>query len=120
MENIMKKMNLLIFIILAGLFAGCATATPKELVSARNAYNHASSGIAADIAPAELHVAKTALDEAEKSFKSDPESFKTKDLAYIAQRKAEIAEATASITLEQKKPISLIFSLSSLQEQKRI
>lgn len=99
----MKKMNLLIFIILAGLFAGCATATPKELVSARNAYNHASSGIAADIAPAELHVAKTALDEAETAFKNDPESFKTRDLAYIAQRKAEIAQATASITLEQKK-----------------
>jgi outer membrane protein OmpA-like peptidoglycan-associated protein len=103
MENIMKKINLLIFIIVAGLFAGCATATPKELVNARNAYHHADNSIAADIAPAELHVAKTALDEAESAFKNDPKSFTTRDLAYIAQRKAEIAEATASIILEQKK-----------------
>ena len=99
----MKKMNLLILLIIAGLFASCATAAPKELVSARNAYNNASNGIAADIAPAELHVAKTALDKAEESFKNDPESFKTKDLSYIAQRKSEIAEATASIILEKKK-----------------
>ena len=99
----MKKMNLLILIIIAGLFASCATAAPKELVSARNAYNNASNSIAADIAPAELHVAKTALYEAERSFKDDPKSFKTVDLAYIAQRKSEIAEVTASIILERKK-----------------
>lgn len=99
----MKKMNLLIFIIVAGLFTSCATATPKELVNARNAYNHAENSIAANIAPAELHVAKTALNEAEKSFKDDPESFNVKDLSYIAQRKCELAEVTASIILEQKK-----------------
>lgn len=99
----MKKMILLIFIIVAGVFTSCATAAPKELVSARDAYIHANGSIAADIAPAELHVAKTALDEAEKSFKDDPKSYKVKDLAYIAQRRSEIAEVTASIILEQKK-----------------
>jgi outer membrane protein OmpA-like peptidoglycan-associated protein len=103
MENIMKKMILLTFIIVAGVFTSCATATPKELVSARDAYIHANGSIAADIAPAELHVAKTALDEAEQSFKDDPTSFNVRDLAYIAQRKCEIAEVTASITLEKKK-----------------
>ncbi|MFO7736544.1 MAG: OmpA family protein [bacterium] len=99
----MKKTNLLIFIIVAGLFASCATAAPKELVSARNAYDHAKNSIAANISPAELHVAKTALNEAEKSFENDPKSITTKDLSYIAQRKSEIAEATASIILEKKK-----------------
>lgn len=37
-----------------------------------------------------------ALAVAEKAFKDDPNSFRTRDLAYIADRKAKIAEALAS------------------------
>lgn len=99
----MKKTNLLILVVIAGLFSACAATVPKELTSARNAYQRASNGVAADIAPAELHEAKTALAKAEKSFIEDSDKFETRDLSYIAERKCEIAEVTASILVEQKK-----------------
>jgi outer membrane protein OmpA-like peptidoglycan-associated protein len=49
-----------------------------------------------------LHVANQALAEAEQSFRDNPDSYQTRDLAYVAQRKAQLAEATASISIEQK------------------
>jgi outer membrane protein OmpA-like peptidoglycan-associated protein len=81
---------------------GCASAAPKELVSAREAYRRASSGPAGRMAPAEVHVAQQALQKAEQSFANEPDSYKTKDLAYVAERKAQVAEATASIISEKE------------------
>jgi outer membrane protein OmpA-like peptidoglycan-associated protein len=72
-------------------------------VDAREAYRQASFGSAAQAAPAELHVANQALAEAEQSFQKDPDSYRTRDLAYIAQRKSQFAEATASINIQNKK-----------------
>jgi outer membrane protein OmpA-like peptidoglycan-associated protein len=69
---------------------------PAELINARQAYQHASAGQAAQLVPAELHKAKVALDIAEKSFQDDPKSFRTRDLAYVADRKAKLAEALAT------------------------
>lgn len=98
----MKMIQLLILITVVTLFAGCAATVPNELVNAREAYQRASTGIAAQAAPAELHVAKQALDVAEQSFLKNPDSYHTRDLAYVAQRKSELAEATASIAIEKK------------------
>ena len=51
---------------------GCgSTLPPKELVDARAAYQTASKGPAAQQSPAELHVAKQSLDQAERSFSDD-------------------------------------------------
>jgi outer membrane protein OmpA-like peptidoglycan-associated protein len=76
---------------------GCAANAPTELVDARIAYEHASAGPAAKLAPADLHVAKVALTRAEDSFQDDSDSYRTRDLAYVAQRKAEVAVVKASI-----------------------
>ena len=79
---------------LAAALAGCGTAAvPQELLDARAAYADASKGPAADLAPAQLDTAKTSLDAAQRSFDSDGPSQKTKDLAYVAQRRAELAAA---------------------------
>ena len=93
----MKTLQLFILVTFAALFAGCATVTPNELVNARSAYQQASEGPAQQLAPAELHKAQEALNQAEQSFKNDPDSYKTKDLAYVAQRKSEQAGALGSI-----------------------
>ncbi len=85
-----------------GVVAGCSTAVPKELVDAREAHRRASAGPAAEEAPAELHTASEALKRAEKSFEDDKGSYKTRDFAYVAQRKAQIAEATAAIAKERE------------------
>jgi outer membrane protein OmpA-like peptidoglycan-associated protein len=80
----------------AGLLIGCgASIPPAELTNARQAYQNASAGPAAQLVPAELHKAHEALAIAEKSFLDDPKSFRTRDLAYIADRKAKMAEALA-------------------------
>lgn len=75
---------------------GCATAVPKELSDARAAYDRASHGEAVTLAPTDLHKAKTALDTAEGAFKDDPDEPATRDLAYVALRRAQLAEVTAS------------------------
>jgi hypothetical protein len=93
----MKSMTYLITIACAGLIVGCAASIPPpELVNARQAYQRASEGRAAQLVPAELHKAQAALAIAEKSFKDDPKSFRTRDLAYVADRKARMAEALAT------------------------
>ena len=96
----MKQITIVILIACAGLFTSCATAPPAELINARQAYQHASMGQAAQLVPAELHKAQEALAIAEKSFKDDPKSYQTRDLAYVADRKAKMAEALAATSAE--------------------
>jgi outer membrane protein OmpA-like peptidoglycan-associated protein len=98
----MKTRTLLSTVLCAGVFSACATTVPTELVDAREEYRRASFGSVGQAAPAELHVANQALAEAEQSFKTDPDSYRTRDLAYIAQRKSQLAEAAASIAIQQK------------------
>jgi outer membrane protein OmpA-like peptidoglycan-associated protein len=88
--------KLLISIVAASLtsVAACgAHRPPQELVDARAAYAHASSSNAQKLVPAELHVARTSLDDAERKFGDDGDSQPTKDLAYVAMRKSQRAEA---------------------------
>jgi outer membrane protein OmpA-like peptidoglycan-associated protein len=93
----MKTLAYLMSIAFAGLLIGCAASIPPpELVSARQAYQEASAGQAAQLVPAELHKAQEALAAAEKSFQDQPKSFRTRDLAYVADRKAKMAEALAT------------------------
>ncbi len=97
----MISIKYLITIVIAGFLFGCsASLPPSELVDARAAFQHASNGQAAQLVPAELHKAQVALDLAEKSFLEDPDSYQTRDLAYVADRKSKIAEALAVTNAE--------------------
>ena len=97
----MKTIQLLMLVTSIALFAGCATVAPKELINARSAYRYASEGPAEQLVPAELHKAKEALVLAEQSFLKEPKSYKTKDLAYVAQRKAELAGALGAMATDK-------------------
>jgi outer membrane protein OmpA-like peptidoglycan-associated protein len=93
----------LVALSLLPVVVGCgSTLPPKELVDARAAYQSASKGPAAQQAPAELHTAKQSLDQAEHSFNDDGDTPQTKDYAYIAIRKAQLAEASARALIAQK------------------
>lgn len=92
--------NILTFLLAFTFLGGCAATIPSELASARTAYQSASAGPAAKLVPAELHKAQEALTLAETAFKDDPRGFHTRDLAYVAQRKAELAQALAAIASE--------------------
>ncbi|MDD2853424.1 MAG: OmpA family protein [Desulfuromonadaceae bacterium] len=97
----MKKIQLVVLLALASAFTGCATVAPPELVNARSAYQQASMGPAQQLAPAELHKAHEALGLAEDSFKKDADSYKTKDLAYVAQRKSQQAGALGILAADK-------------------
>jgi outer membrane protein OmpA-like peptidoglycan-associated protein len=79
------------------IVAGCGSSPPpRPLVDARAAYGRAKSGKAAQYTPAELHTAKVALNEAEKSFEDDAESPNTFALSYVALRTTQLVEAKAN------------------------
>ncbi|MBI5532934.1 MAG: OmpA family protein [Deltaproteobacteria bacterium] len=82
--------------VFAGLASACgATLPPKELSDARAAYSRIEKGQVNKINPAQVHEAKLLLDAAEAAFEKDPKARTTIDKAYLALRKAELAEAHA-------------------------
>lgn len=100
----MKLVKALLFVTMgawAVAFLACAHTVPAELADARAAYQRSSEGPAARLVPAELHQAAEALSRAEKSFADDPESYQTRDLAYVAHRKCQVADALASIAAQE-------------------
>lgn len=85
-------------LVMGALATGCAAAAPApELDRARSAYDRAVTGPAVDDAPDELAAAKIALRTAERAAAHDPRGRRTRELAYIAQRYAELAIARARI-----------------------
>jgi outer membrane protein OmpA-like peptidoglycan-associated protein len=87
--------RILIVSVLATLgLTACASSPSRELLNARRAYTRASSGPAARSVPADLHKARVSLDTAEAAFSND--SSDQRDLAYVAERKAQLAEVLAN------------------------
>jgi outer membrane protein OmpA-like peptidoglycan-associated protein len=85
------------------LVTACSSSTPSSLVDARAAYQRASRGPAATLTPAQLHVAQTSLGIAETTYKDEGDSANARDRAYVAQRKAELAETQASIVVADQR-----------------
>jgi outer membrane protein OmpA-like peptidoglycan-associated protein len=91
----MKKTTMALFVLSA-----CVYHPSQELLTARNAYSTAEQSQNAALVPKELESARTSLTRAEKMDKDDPGSRAAKDQAYIAQRRAEFAQARG-VTLQQ-------------------
>lgn len=83
-------------LLLALGLAACASTPPKELADARAAYQQISEGRAAELAPADVHKARLALEEAERAFDEEGDAQVTRDLSYIALRKAQLADIVAT------------------------
>jgi outer membrane protein OmpA-like peptidoglycan-associated protein len=77
------------------LIACASVPPPRQLIDARAAYTEARLGKAAELAPAELHSARMALNAAEQAFLDDPESAETYTLSYVALRTAELVKVQA-------------------------
>jgi len=95
--------------------AGCAHTTPKELLDARAAYKQAAAGIAQQETPAELHTAENSLKLAEQTFEDEGDSDRTRDRAYVAMRKAQLAEVQGRVLQNEKRLEGLQKNMS--QEQ---
>lgn len=114
----MKTTTALGFVILGtcvALLTGCAHTVPSELVNARAAYQRVSNGPAARLVPAEVHKAKVALAAAERSYEDDAGSYQTRDLAYVAHRKSQIADALGGIAADQHTGETAKAAFSSMQ-----
>lgn len=92
--------------------SGCASKPPPELRDARAAYQQATRTPGANLAQTDMHEARQALDRAEKKFADDGDAPETRDLAYVAKRRSQMASANASAlaSMEQAR---------NAQEQKR-
>jgi outer membrane protein OmpA-like peptidoglycan-associated protein len=77
--------------------AGCAGAPPSSLVDARAAYQRAAESPAEQLAPDQLHAAETFLKTAERTYDDEGDTPAMRDRAYVAMRKAQLAEAQAGI-----------------------
>lgn len=88
----MKLSHMLCPLTLA-LAAGCATTGPTpELIDARRGYDEARQSEASTYSPDKLLSAKQALERAESAHGDDAGSFEERSLAYVAQRKAQLAK----------------------------
>jgi outer membrane protein OmpA-like peptidoglycan-associated protein len=96
---------------------GCAHATPKELLDARAAYKQAAGGVATRETPAQLHTAENALRVAEQSFQDNGDSEHTRDLSYVAMRKAQLAEVQGRLLQSESQLAQLEANASQKQGQ---
>jgi len=95
--------------------AGCTHTTPKELLDARAAYKQAAAGIAQQETPAELHTAENSLKLAEQTFEDEGDSDRTRDRAYVAMRKAQLAEVQGRVLQNEKRLESIQKNMSQAQ-----
>jgi len=80
----------------ASLAACSASQPPHELLDARAAYIKAASGPAAQLRPDTLIDAHNALNSAERAFASQADDIDVNTIAYVSQRKSELAEIQAT------------------------
>lgn len=92
----LHKMSAGLAAVLAGACVTPSQGAPSELTDARLTYGRVSGGEAAKLVPAQVHIAHRALQDAERAMAEDPAgSQHIRDLAYIAQRQAQLAEINA-------------------------
>jgi outer membrane protein OmpA-like peptidoglycan-associated protein len=99
------------------IFAACASAPPPELNDAHAAFDHTSRGEAAQLVPADVHEAQVELAAADQSFDKNGDSQETRDLAYTAKRKAELADVRAQAAAAAKQQADAQAQLQQLKDQ---
>jgi outer membrane protein OmpA-like peptidoglycan-associated protein len=95
----------------------CGSTPPPELNDARAAYDSTSRGQAAQLVPADVHEAQMALARADESFDKNGDSQETRDLAYAAKRKAELADARAVAAAANRQQADSQAQLQRLKDQ---
>jgi outer membrane protein OmpA-like peptidoglycan-associated protein len=87
-----------------GVLSGCAAShPPQQLIDARAAYRHAIANDAQQMSPAALANAQSALQTAEHAFSQNGDEQRTRDLAYIAERKSDIANVDSTSAKEARR-----------------
>jgi outer membrane protein OmpA-like peptidoglycan-associated protein len=99
---------------------GCASTGPTpELIDARRAYENARAAPEARYTPDRVLEAKQALDRAERAHEDDPGSSSEKGLAYIATRRAELAQIYGNYELDRRNRETADANYRARQDQLR-
>src|SRR4029077_19750617 len=77
--------------------------------------DQAAHGPAGQLDPADLHTARETLNAAERAFEDDAKSQETKDIAYVAARRAEIATARAEAVQSLRQRDAVIAGMNANQ-----
>jgi outer membrane protein OmpA-like peptidoglycan-associated protein len=104
------------------LLSGCIAhgPPPRELLDAREAYQRASANTAVkQVSADELEDAWHALLEAEREYDRSKDSAKTRSMAYVALRKAMLAETLANIAVAERQRALADQVLRQTQEAER-
>ncbi|WP_317987783.1 OmpA family protein [Hyalangium gracile] len=107
---------------IAALMTGCVVHAPppRELIDARAAYEHASTNpTVQQESSRDLKEAWQALLEAEREYDRDNKSARARSLAYVALRKAQIAEAHASLVVAERQRAVAAQALAETREAQR-
>lgn len=87
---------------LLGTLACAPAKPPQDLLSARAAYERASEGPSVELNPSGMDTARKQLETAEASFEKDGDTQETRNEAYLALRKTELAESVARARKTQR------------------
>jgi len=112
----MKSIHL-IFVPAIFALAACAATPPPELNDAHAEYQKVANGQAATLDPTDLHTAQESLAAADKSFDDHGDTDHTRDLAYAAQRKAQLADVKANTIAATKQQADAKAQLDQMKEQ---
>ncbi len=96
----------------------CARPRPKALDAARKTLDRAAEGPAKGAASAELFEAERTFAEAEASFERGANPRLTDDLAYVAERQAQLAEARAGSMLAERRIEQAHTDLEALERER--
>jgi outer membrane protein OmpA-like peptidoglycan-associated protein len=99
-----SRIAVLIVALAAATLSACGgeRLPPKALADARDEFHRAKTGITIQLDPTDVHEADLALQRANQAWSDDPDDPNTIDLAIVAQRKAQIAEAEAQTMKSQR------------------
>jgi outer membrane protein OmpA-like peptidoglycan-associated protein len=118
------KTRLIPGILLSAYAAGCVAERPKELMDAHATYERVAAGPTATVNPSGLADAKVALDRADKSYEDhkymqNRDMDFTRDEAYVATRKTQLAEAEANLMLASQEKAKLDRELQAARLRQR-
>jgi len=98
------------------MLAGCAAGLPpKELLSARDAFQKAKEAQAAELAPVQLEEARQALAKADERFNDKGDDQTTRYFAYVAERRGEVAQSSAATEAAKRAKAKSEEDLKALQ-----
>ena len=113
----MKSIHLM-FVPAVFALAACASTPPPELNDAHAEYNKvANSGPTAQLDPTDLHTAQESLAAADKSFDDNGDTMHTRDLAYAAERKAQLADVKAQTMAANRQQADAKAQLEQMKDQ---